>query len=197
MRTRSPLPTPSDLQDRGEAVHLVVQLARRSSSSPRRPRWRSTPAPSGRRASARWRSTALWQRLVSPPDEPRAERRLRVVEHLVEGPVPVDAASPARPRSPRGRRSSARGIPCRWSWSPLFLRDAPAPRPAAGRLQRECPYGSLVDPPRRIRCADQGIPYSGVRPGQRFTSTTMRPRTLPASTSGRAGDRLGQARSPS
>ena len=72
-------------------------------SSPRRSRSRRRSAPAGRRASARWRSTALWHRLVVPPTNQLRERRPAVVADLRRtGLLPVDQLRPARPRSRPG-----------------------------------------------------------------------------------------------
>ena len=107
--TRSPFFTPSDCIIAAtrftSSEQLLVGKALRLVHLGRDPDQRLL----ARRAPARWRSTALWQRLVSPPTNQLRERRAGVVEHLAEGLVPVDRASPPRPRSLRGRRSTGDG----------------------------------------------------------------------------------------
>ena len=135
------------------ACELAVRVARRSRRS--RSRCRSSAAWSPR--VARWRSTALWQRLVRPPTNQLRERRPRVVEHRRERRLPVDQRGLARARTPRGRRASDGGSDTSLVARPAATLGSPTPRAIA---------------PASRTSAVQGCVSGAMR-------TTVRPRTMP------------------
>ena len=107
------------LHHRGDAVHFLEQLLVGEAPGLRRPRWRSRPARSARRARARWRSTRVVAEVGLAADEPFRERRPGIVEHLARTACASARASLLRPRSLRDRRANGGGN--RGKSSPLAI----------------------------------------------------------------------------